>query len=119
MGDPGKHADILRKLAAMEGAPHPDLQFIPTGFRALDLALGGGFPRGHIVELFGPAGSGKTTIALQSIAHVQTAALNAAYIDADHTFDAAYAAGLGVALERLPLIQPAFAEQAMEIACTL
>lgn len=118
MSDSGRREAILRKLAAMERGPQCR-SFIATGFHALDSALGGGLPRGSVVEFFGPAGSGKTTLALQTIAHLQARGFNAAFIDADHTFDAAYAAGLGVAIERLPLVQPAFAEQAMEIARTL
>jgi recombination protein RecA len=109
---------ILQKLVRMEtGRPLAGL--IATGFPALDDALGGGLPRGRIVEFFGPSGSGKTTLALQCIAHLQSGGMNAAFIDADQTFDAAYAAGLGVAIERLPLAQPASAEQAMDIARTL
>ncbi len=97
----------------------PAVRFLATGFDALDGALGGGFPRGRIVEFFGPSGSGKTTLALQATAHLQQAGGNAAFIDADQTFDAAYASGLGVAIERLPLAQPSSAEQALEIARTL
>jgi recombination protein RecA len=92
---------------------------ISTGFRGLDHALGGGFPRGRIVELFGPSGCGKTTLALQTIAHIQRDGLSAAWIDADHTFDAAYASSLGIDIERLPLAQPGTAEEALEMARTL
>jgi recombination protein RecA len=109
---------ILQKLVRMELGRAP-AALIASGFAALDEALGGGFPRGRIVEFFGPAGSGKTTLALQCIAHLQSAGLNAAFIDADHAFDAAYAAALGVAGERMPVAQPASAEQAMDIARTL
>jgi len=109
---------ILRRLAAMGEAPSSE-RFIITGFRALDEALGGGFPRGRIVEFFGPSGNGKTTLALQCIAHLQSRGLNAAFIDADQTFDATYAYSLGVAVDRLPLVQPASAEQALDIARTL
>jgi recombination protein RecA len=94
-------------------------RLLSTGFDALDAALGGGLPRGLIVEFFGPAGSGKTTLALQCIAHLQRSGLTAAFIDADQTFDAAYAYSLGVEAERLPLVQPPSAEQALDIACTL
>src|SRR4051812_20785839 len=91
---------ILQKLVRME-SDRPRAGLIATGFPALDGALGGGVPRGRIVEFFGPSGSGKTTLALQCIAHMQSQHMNAAFIDADQTFDAAYAAGLGVAIERL------------------
>jgi recombination protein RecA len=89
---------------------------ISTGFRALDDATGGGLPRGRIVELFGGAGSGKTTLALQIVAAVQRAGGSAAWIDAEHAFDPAYANRLGVDIEQLPVAQPATAEQAFEIA---
>ena len=86
---------------AHAGSLAPAGILLPTGFAALDAALGiGGFPRGRMIELFGPSSSGKTTLALQCVAHVQKGALTAAWIDADHTFDPAYAAALGVAIER-------------------
>jgi recombination protein RecA len=93
---------------------------LPTGFPALDSALGvGGFPRGTLVELFGPSSSGKTTLALQIVAHAQKDGETAAWIDAEHAFDAAYASRLGVLVEGMPLAQPESAEQALEIACRL
>ena len=107
---------ILLRLARMRTAPDAPEAFFASGFRALDESLGRGFPRGHMVELFGPAGCGKTTLAIQCVAHAQKNALTAAWIDADHTFDAAYATGLGVDMERVPFAQPATAEQGMEIA---
>jgi recombination protein RecA len=104
---------IRLKLARQESR---DFGVLPTGFASLDAALGaGGFPRTRLTELFGPAGCGKTTLALQAAAHAQQCGFTAAWIDAEHVFDAAYAARLGVSLERLPLAQPASAEQAMEI----
>lgn len=107
---------ILLRLARMRlPSGTPDACF-PSGFHALDEALGGGFPRGHMVELFGPSGCGKTTLAIQCVARAQKNALTAAWIDADHTFDPAYAARLGVEMERVPFAQPATAEQGMEIA---
>jgi recombination protein RecA len=118
MKESERHRAILQKLVRMDVRRAP-AALIATGFPALDEALGGGFPRGRIVEFFGPAGSGKTTLALQCIAHLQSAGLNAAFLDADHTFDAAYAASLGVAIEKMPVAQPASAEQAMDIARTL
>src|SRR5664279_2723343 len=92
---------------------------LPTGFAVLDSALGGGLPRGSIVELFGPSSSGKTTLALQIVAHAQTNGAIAAWIDAEHVFDATYAFGLGVRVEEMPMAQPESAEQAMEIASRL
>src|SRR5882724_3331106 len=110
-----RHA-ILQRLARMEGEP---ASVIPTRFSALDEALGGGLPRGRMVEIFGPSGCGKTTLAIQVIAHLQGDGTTAAWIDADHTFDPAYAAKLGVDVEHLPLAQPESAEQALDIARTL
>ena len=108
-----QHAIRLR-LARM-GKP-PTGAVIPTGFAALDAALGaGGFPRGRVVELFGASSTGKTTLALQVIAHAQSDGLTAAWIDAEHAFDPAYAATLGVSIGRLPVAQPESAEQALEI----
>ena len=109
---------ILQRLARMETAPARRAP-ISTGFRALDAALGGGLPRGKIVEWFGPAGSGKTTLAIQTIAHLQHAGMSAAWIDADHTFDPAYAAALGMTLEQFPVAQPGSAEEAMDVTRTL
>jgi recombination protein RecA len=107
---------ILLRLARMRSPSAAPDAFFPSGFRALDAALGSGFPRGQMVELFGPSGCGKTTLAIQCVAHAQKSALTAAWIDADHTFDPAYATRLGVDMERVPLAQPASAEQGMEIA---
>jgi recombination protein RecA len=110
---------ILLRLARMRTPTGTPEAFFPSGFRALDETLGGGFPRSHIVELFGPSGCGKTTLAIQCVAHVQKNLLTAAWIDADHTFDPAYASRLGVDVESMPLAQPASAEQGLEIARTL
>ena len=93
--------------------------FLPTGFVALDSALDGGLPRSAIVEIFGPASSGKTTLALQIVARAQQNGATAAWIDAEHVFDAPYALILGVCLPKMPLAQPESAEQALEIACKL
>ena len=113
-----RESTILKRLAAL-GSTLPAARFLDTGLGALNQALGGGLPRSRIVEFFGPAGSGKTTLALQCIAHLQRSSLNAAFIDADQTFDASYAYSLGVDAVRLPLVQPTSAEQAMGIARTL
>src|SRR5258708_3837380 len=116
MKEADRRRSILQRLAGMEGGPPSS---IPTRFAALDEALGGGLPRGRMVEIFGPSGCGKTTLAIQAIAHLQRDGISAAWIDADHTFDPAYAAKLGVDVERLPLAQPETAEQALDIARTL
>jgi recombination protein RecA len=107
---------IWLRLARMPTSPGTPDSFFPTGFGALDEVLGGGFPRGRMVELFGPSGCGKTTLAIQCVAHAQQKSLTAAWIDADHTFDPAYAERLGVDMNRVPFAQPENAEQGMEIA---
>ncbi|MFB3815369.1 MAG: recombinase RecA [Terriglobales bacterium] len=90
---------------------------IPTGAVSFDAALGvGGFPRGRVVEIFGPESSGKTTIALQVIAEAQKAGGMAAFIDAEHALDPAYAKKLGVDVDNLLVSQPDYGEQALEIA---
>jgi recombination protein RecA len=93
---------------------------IPSGSISLDLALGvGGFPRGRVVEVFGPESSGKTTIALQVIAQAQKAGGAAAFIDAEHALDAKYARNLGVDIDNLIVSQPDYGEQALEITAAL
>jgi recombination protein RecA len=91
----------------------------PTGSLSLDLALGGGIPRGRIVEIYGPESSGKTTLTLHAIAEVQKAGGTAAFIDAEHALDPAYAKRIGVDIENLLLSQPDNGEQALEITETL
>src|SRR5476651_70803 len=89
---------------------------IPTGAISFDAALGvGGFPRGRVVEIFGPESSGKTTIALQVIAEAQKMGGMAAFIDAEHALDPAYAQKLGVDIDNLLISQPDYGEQALEI----
>ena len=93
---------------------------IPSGSISLDSALGvGGFPRGRVVEIFGPESSGKTTLALQVIAQAQKAGGAAAFIDAEHALDAAYARKLGVDVDNLIVSQPDYGEQALEITGAL
>ncbi|MBN2380141.1 recombinase RecA [candidate division WOR-3 bacterium] len=93
------------------------IQVIPTGSLTLDAALGiGGFPRGRLIEVFGPEASGKTTIALQAVANAQKAGGQAAFIDTEHALDPIYAQALGVNLDELLLSQPDAGEQALEIA---
>ncbi|QED47615.1 recombinase RecA [Cytobacillus dafuensis] len=90
---------------------------IPSGSLALDTALGvGGYPRGRIIEIYGPESSGKTTVALHAIAEVQAAGGQAAFIDAEHALDPVYAQKLGVNIDELLLSQPDTGEQALEIA---
>lgn len=90
---------------------------IPTGSLALDVALGvGGYPRGRIIEIYGPESSGKTTLAIHAIAEAQRMGGLAAIIDAEHAFDPTYAERLGVDIERLWISQPDNGEQALEIA---
>ena len=92
------------------------ISVIPTGAISFDAALGvGGFPRGRVVEIFGPESSGKTTIALQVIAEAQKAGGMAAFVDAEHALDPAYAKKLGVDVDNLLVSQPDYGEQALEI----
>lgn len=96
-----------------------DVETIPTGSVSLDLALGGGIPKGRVVEIYGPESSGKTTLTLHAIAEVQRAGGTAAFIDAEHALDPAYAKRIGVDVENLLLSQPDNGEQALEIVETL
>ena len=94
-----------------------DVLSIPTGSVSLDLALGvGGYPRGRVIEIFGPESSGKTTLTIHAIAEVQKQGGVAAFIDAEHAFDSSYASALGVDLDNLYISQPDNGEQALEIA---
>ncbi len=105
---------IVMKLGDKTPEPIP---VIPTGSISLDLALGvGGFPRGRVIEIFGPESSGKTTIALHVIAEAQKLGGIAAFIDAEHAFDRFYAQKLGINTDELLVSQPDYGEQALEIA---
>ncbi len=96
---------------------HHDAEAIPTGSIGLDIALGiGGYPKGRIIEIYGPESSGKTTLTLHAIASVQKMGGVAAFIDAEHALDPAYARKLGVKTDELLVSQPDFGEQALEIA---
>ncbi len=96
---------------------HMQVEIVPSGSLALDIALGtGGFPRGRIIEVYGPESSGKTTVALHAIAEVQKIGGQAAFIDAEHALDPSYAGKLGVNIDELLLSQPDTGEQALEIA---
>ena len=94
-----------------------DVDVIPTGSIGLNMALGvGGYPRGRIIEIYGPESSGKTTLAIHAIAEAQKAGGIAAFIDAEHAFDRFYAQKLGVDVDNLWISQPDNGEQALEIA---
>lgn len=95
------------------------VEVIPTGSLSLDLALGGGLPKGRVVEVYGPESSGKTTLTLHAIAEVQKSGGTAAFIDAEHALDPTYAKRIGVDVENLLLSQPDNGEQALEIVETL
>jgi recombination protein RecA len=96
---------------------HEAIPVVPTGSVGLDLALGiGGYPRGRIVEIYGPESSGKTTLTLHAIANVQKQGGVAAFIDAEHALDVLYAKKVGVNTEELLISQPDYGEQALEIA---
>tara|TARA_B110000037_G_scaffold221251_1_gene291506 strand:- start:46123 stop:47127 length:1005 start_codon:yes stop_codon:yes gene_type:complete len=95
---------------------HQDIEAISSGSLGLDLALGvGGYPRGRIIEIYGPESSGKTTLAIHAIAEVQKTGGIAAFIDAEHAFDRFYADNLGVDIDNLIISQPDYGEQALEI----
>lgn len=104
----------VMKLGEKQGQ---DIAVVSTGSLGLDVALGvGGFPRGRIIEIYGPESSGKTTIAIHTIAEAQKLGGICAIIDAEHAFDASYARRLGVDVDNLLISQPDYGEQALEIA---
>lgn len=96
-----------------------DVELLPSGSLSLDIALGGGYPKGRIIEIYGPESSGKTTLTLHAIAEIQKQGGTAAFIDAEHALDPAYARKLGVDTDNLLVSQPDNGEQALEIAETL
>ncbi|HVO86674.1 MAG TPA: recombinase RecA [Candidatus Binatia bacterium] len=96
-----------------------NVETISTGSLSLDLALGGGIPRGRIIEIYGPESSGKTTVCLHAVAEVQKNGGTAAYVDAEHALDPAYAKRLGVDTDTLLISQPDSGEQALEVVETL
>ena len=99
---------------------HAKVESIPTGALSLDTAIGvGGIPRGRVIEIYGPESSGKTTLSLSIISEAQKKGGVAAFIDAEHAFDSAYARKLGVNLDDLLISQPDSGEQALEICETL
>ena len=127
--DPRRQAALDTALAQVEKSfgkgsamrlgdrPEQDVEVIPTGSLALDMALGiGGLPRGRVVEIYGPESSGKTTLALHVVANAQRNGGVAAFIDAEHALDPVYARNLGVDTDSLIVSQPDNGEQALEIA---
>lgn len=109
----------IMRLGSTESL-HENVAVIPTGSISLDIALGvGGYPRGRIIEVYGPESSGKTTLTLHAIAEAQKNGGMAAFIDAEHALDVEYARKLGVDTENLLIAQPDTGEQALEIADTL
>lgn len=122
--------DTMRKMMAAHEKEHgtgivrtasddykfDDVEFIPTGILPLDVILGGGFARGKVYELFGPEGSGKTTIALKAIAEFQRRNLMGGYDDAEHALDMLRAGQIGVRLDQMPVWKPDWGEQALDIA---
>jgi recombination protein RecA len=96
-----------------------DVELISSGALSLDLALGGGYPKGRIIEIYGPESSGKTTLTLHAIAEIQKQGGTAAFVDAEHALDPAYARRLGVDTDNLLVAQPDNGEQALEIVETL
>lgn len=95
------------------------VETIPTGSLSLDIALGGGIPKGRVIEIYGPEASGKTTVCLHAVAEVQKAGGTAAYVDAEHALDPNYAKRLGVDIDNLLISQPDSGEQALEVVETL
>lgn len=96
-----------------------DVELLPSGALSLDIALGGGYPKGRIIEIYGPESSGKTTLTLHAIAEIQKQGGTAAFVDAEHALDPAYARKVGVDTDNLLVSQPDNGEQALEIVETL
>ncbi len=106
-------------IMEMGDTPNVQIEKVSSGSLSLDIALGGGMPKGRIIEIFGPESSGKTTLALHTIAEVQRAGGRAAFIDAEHALDVQYAKKIGVDIDSLLVAQPDSGEQALEICETL
>jgi recombination protein RecA len=107
-------------IMTLEGTKKVDIEAVPTGSIGLDDALGiGGFPRGRVVEIYGPESSGKTTLSLHAVAEAQKMGGICAFIDAEHAMDPDYAGKLGVKLDELLISQPDNGEQALEIVESL
>jgi len=122
-----KKSDLERTLAAINrelgdgsimrlgDASHMKVETFSSGSTELDLALGGGYPRGRIIEIYGPESSGKTTLALQAIAQMQKLGGTAAFVDMEHALDPHYAAAIGVDIDQVLVSQPDSGEMAMEL----
>ena len=106
-------------MALGDDEERPDIPVMSTGSLGLDIALGGGYPRGRIVEVYGPESSGKTTLTLHAIREIQQAGGAAAFIDAEHALDIKYARAIGVDPSKLLVSQPDSGEQALEICESL
>jgi len=106
-------------IMRMDEKGHIPVETFSTGCLSIDLALGGGIPKGRIIEIFGPESSGKTTLTLHALAEVQKAGGTAAFIDAEHALDPVYAKKIGVDVDKLLVAQPDNGEQALEITETL
>lgn len=106
-------------IMRMGDSKKANIELLPSGSLSLDLALGGGYPKGRIIEIYGPESSGKTTLTLHAIAEIQKQGGVAAFIDAEHALDPAYAKRLGVDTDNLLISQPDNGEQALEICETL
>ena len=107
----------IMKLGESQGKMN--VECIPSGSIALDMALGGGYPKGRIIEIYGPESSGKTTLTLHAVAEIQRSGGTAAFVDAEHALDPVYAQRIGVDVESLLVSQPDNGEQALEITETL
>lgn len=121
-------ADALTKISKQFGGttvmrlsdkPELNVETISSGSLGLDVALGGGYPKGRIIEIYGPESSGKSTCAIHAVAEAQKLGGNAAYIDAEHAFDPNYAENLGVDIKRLYFCQPDNGEEALGVAINL
>jgi recombination protein RecA len=106
-------------IMRMGDAHTANVETIPTGSLSLDIALGGGIPKGRVIEIYGPEASGKTTVCLHAVAEIQKSGGTAAYIDAEHALDPSYAKKIGVDIDNLLLSQPDSGEQALEVVETL
>ena len=128
-GEVDELSEVLKSISKQYGEgtvmclgekPKMDIEVIPSGSFGLDIALGvGGYPRGRIVEIYGPESSGKTTLAIHAVAEAQKMGLKALYVDAENAFDKEYSKALGVDVDKLLFTQPDCAEDCLEIAAKI
>ena len=128
-GEIDELSEVLKSISKQYGEgtvmclgekPKMDIEVIPSGSFGLDIALGvGGYPRGRIVEIYGPESSGKTTLAIHAVAEAQKMGLRALYVDAENAFDKEYSRALGVDVDKLLFTQPDCAEDCLEIAAKI